>query len=332
MAIFFMLPTSEYQPLFQESQIIDIKVAIVFAKRFNESIAALSEDERAQIPHSISCIYYQDTDFFIDLDDATIAEEEQRLSPPERNESWEWRSSPQRLIFLTVQIFYSLAVGRLPASQIKFLPSKLLCNLSESNMILIKEFLTYGLAQDATARYQTFTEFSDVMDIIIKRLATQNTRRIPTTKVKVRHSYISKLTLFNFKSSLTTTINICAPCEILIGRILDVEEKKIVKQTDVATIYENYFNEGQKSEYYIVIDNDNCISRRHVLVYMAKQINQSSIQDLGSTHGTMIFTDSSCSPADGMSLQGSKMSFMIPYNQYFQIGNTRINIATNRSE
>ncbi|BBM83584.1 FHA domain-containing protein [Candidatus Uabimicrobium amorphum] len=331
MAIFFRLPTSGYQPLFQESHITDIKVAIVFAKRFNESVAALSEEERAQVPHSISCIYYQDTDFFIDLEHPTITKEEQRLSPPEKDESFPWRKSPQRLIFLAVQIFYSLAVGRLPASEIKFLPSKLLCNLSESNMILIKEFLTYGLAQDVGNRYQTFAEFSDVMDIIIKRLATQNTRRIPTTKVKARYSYVSKLTLFNFKSSLATTINICAPCEILIGRILDIEEKKIVKKTDVATIYENYFNEGQKSEYYIVIDNDNCISRKHVQVHMAKELENSSIQDLGSTHGTMIFTDSSCSPVDGMSIQGSKRLFMIPYDQYFQIGNTRINISTKRS-
>ncbi|WP_372366607.1 FHA domain-containing protein [Candidatus Uabimicrobium sp. HlEnr_7] len=329
MAIFFVEKQDNYEPLFKNTQVIDIKIAIVFAKRLSESVEALPGKDYKNIPHAISCIYFEDTDFFIDTQHQTIDEEEEKLSPPEKDEDG-WRSSSQRLIYLIVQIFYSLAVGRLPSSEIKFLPSKMLCNLSESNMILIKEFLTYGLALDKKKRYQTFKEFSEVIDIIIKRLATQNTTRIVTTKVKNRFSYASQLKLYNFKSSLTTMVNIYAPCRVLIGRILDIEDKKFIKKTDVATIYQNFFSEEQIPEYYIVIENDNCISRKHLQVYMDKELKKSFIQDLGSTHGTIIFADSSCEITSGMAIQGSKMSFIIPFDQYFQIGNTQINISTSK--
>ena len=327
MTIFFNLPDENCDSIFQENKTIDLKVAMVFAKRFCENIEQLSAPERALIPHALSCIHHKGDSFYIDINNKSVSEEEEKLCPLESQNNKHWRSSTQRLTFLIVQLFYSLSVGRLPPSELKFLPSKILCSLSENNMLLVKEFLSHGLSSTIPERYQSFDELSTAIDIILKRLAIQQTTRIVnTTQTKYKPSYRINLQLYNFQMTEEESIELCAPCCIKIGRKVNTENKKMLRQTKMGTFYEKTASEDNSREYYIVID-DNCISRSHTEIKIHKTLKKSSIEDLGSTHGTIVFTEKSCDPSLGVLLQKNRIHFIIPLEQHFQVGNTLVSIS-----
>lgn len=97
-------------------------------------------------------------------------------------------------------------------------------------------------------------------------------------------------------------------------RRFDVEQKK--------------YTENNVYYYEFTISGDSCLSRKHLAIHIPK-VGESTpwIEDLGSTHGIILFTDSSREIGTSVSIKNLQHSdFRNEKEQHLQLGNTFVRI------
>jgi hypothetical protein len=154
----------DYQPIFEEKKIINIKKAIYWLEQLLDILKNMQSSEYASIPHSISAIkHYQDV-LTIDLErtfdeDDPYIREELLLSPPESETDRFWRRTIQRITFLVCQFFLGIISGKKPEIHTSgFFNSNFLEQYPPKQAKAIHSFLRIGLSIEPMDRFQTLDD------------------------------------------------------------------------------------------------------------------------------------------------------------------------------
>lgn len=299
-------------------------------------------------------------------DDDLYIEEESLLSPPEAETDRFWRRKISRLTLLVSQFFLSLLMGKLCRGHADFIPENLANKHSTRETELMKKFFDISLSPEPSLRYQSFTDMTDALLGLEHRLALEIYHNMGSGIFT--NSNLSRSGLDSMSNQATGPVAAAAgafrpdkyelqiwshlcqkpaqlildiPAHLIVGRKVGSRDQmttapKVNVGNPTEQVNPEIEHQLQKKEdgnYYIVaIGGDQCLSRRHAEIHIPKNPEQSlTYQDLGSTHGMVVFQDASCQlTSSRFLLPGSKGDFPCPQDQYLKFGNTYVRIRPAR--
>lgn len=358
---------SLYTPVYRHRP-LSTEDAIKYVFLLNSEMEDLFIENYVKIPHAISSIFSDSERVRIDIErsfdeDDPYIEEELLLAPPEAQTDRFWRRKSTRLTYLVSQFFLALLTGELCATPDKLSSEKLINRHSPQEFQVMRQFFNTTMAENPEGRYQGFPEYTDSLLCLEHRLCLNmyhnmsssmvTSRNLPNVKIvdddtrkialqadstvspaiPVKYEFL----IWNHLFQEATSVVVELPAFVMLGRKvekghLDTARRGTARREPVITrpAVDKEFEKKEDENYYLLkIGGDQCLSRKHVQIYLPRDPSQSEpyFQDMGSTHGLVVFQDSSCQVVHSKVIfPGGKGPFPSPKDQYLKLGNTYVRI------
>ena len=353
---------SGYYAIFQEQQRLSTEDAIAFV----ESVSCYLDKcpiTYAEIPHSLSAISHNGHgDMHIsaygeDEKDLRHIEEEAFMAPPEAQTDSFWRQNCNRMTYLVSQLFVALLTGKNPGQvSVNISAQDLLTRHSLREIAAIQRFLKKGMDVDPVGRFQSFNTFIRQLEELRQELFSSNitARNLPklsrlyqrliypdSTPVDKRSFVVH---VWTPKYEKAAKLVLTAPAVLVVGRKTkndnqqsgDGDKLPIDMAEDITPICHLRQIKDNAVYHTVLVEGDPCLSRRHFRIdFFEDTTRQLLCQDLGSTHGGVIYLDSDCSHHNCRNIASGETTELPSLSeQYLQLGNTylRIRIASQKQD
>ncbi len=347
-----------YKPVFEETQRWDTTNSIHATSLLIETLEDILSEQYIRIPHCISSIIWQEDKLKIDMErtfdeNDPYIKEEALIAPPEHQTDRFWRRKLTRLTYLVCQFFLGILTGKLPVNQQILIKEGLLSYHTDQQFVVLQQFFYKGMAEDPSRRFQTWEEIKAQLEYLKKELfppmdyscTDTNLPQYPelANKYKKMLSKAANQTTAIYKANAQNyeiffwipkfenayKIVVNSPSEVYIGRKSNKDNAvKQVGQLDKMRIHKTCEEKEGKFCYEILIEGDSCLSRKHARIVLPEKDSEAPYcEDMGSTHGIIMFLDSQRNLTSSKTiLSKNRMEFFCPKDQYIQLGNTSLRI------
>lgn len=347
------------KPVFEETQRWDTSNAIKATNLLIALFEDILSDQYIRVPHSLSAILWQEDKLKIDMErtfdeNDPYIKEEALIAPIEHQTDRFWRRKITRLTYLACQFLLGLLTGKLPIHPQILTKEDLISPHTDDQFIILQQFLYKGISEDVARRFQSWEELKSQLQYLNKELfppldlscTEKNLPQYPELMNKYKKmlskaassqtSAIPKVTaesyevffwIPKFESAYKIVINI--PAEVIIGRKSNKDNTmKYATPIDKMRIHKDCQEKDGKYIYEILIEGDSCLSRKHARIVFPEKISEPPFcEDMGSTHGIIMFLDSQRNLTSSKNIVNrNRMEFYCPKDQYLQLGNTSLRI------